>query len=94
MEDWTVIEPKDQERIWDIALALLSRPPVQGGPSTLEDALQRACAEFYAARQALVRGLRFYEVVDGVEELRRIRGLENGTWIKERPPKRPEPGEP
>ncbi|TVQ94082.1 MAG: hypothetical protein EA397_02935 [Deltaproteobacteria bacterium] len=88
MENWTVIEPKDQDRIWSIALALMSQSPQQGGPTTLVEALQRACAEYYAARKALFKGLRFYEFEDGEEQLRRVRGLENGTWIKEKSPSR------
>lgn len=83
MEDWTVIEPKDHDRIWQVALALLSQGPQQGGPATLQEALQRACAEFFSARGALRKGLRFFVIENGEETLRRVRVLENGSWVNE-----------
>ena len=83
MDTWNIIEPREQDRIWAVALALLARGPAQGGPATLEEALQRACAEFFDARRALQRGLKFYVLEDGEEHLRRVRLLENGTWINE-----------
>jgi hypothetical protein len=85
MEEWIVVDPKDQERIWDVALALLARGPGQGGPETLEQALQRGCAELYAARLSLKKGLRFYmEDEEGEKHLRRVRVLENGSWVNEK----------
>lgn len=79
MSDWTVIDKKDQERIWDVALALMARSEL-----TLPEALQHACSEFYGAERALRKGIKFY-TVDGEEQvLRRVRELENGTWVNER----------
>ena len=79
MEPWTPIEPKDQEQIWDVAMAILARREI-----TLTEALQAACAEFYGAHSALRRGIKFYVVKDGEQQLRRVRELENGTWVNER----------
>jgi hypothetical protein len=93
MDDWIAVEPKDQERIWQVATALLSQGPQAGGPATLEEALQRACAEFYAARRALTKGVRFYVVEGGEQHLRKVRVLENGTWVNERAKPRPRPTE-
>lgn len=84
MDEWIVIEPKDQERIWEVAMALLSQGEGQGGPASLEVALQRAATEYYAALKALRRGVRFYAIVGGEQEMRQIRVLENGTWVQER----------
>lgn len=81
MESWNVIEPKEQERIWDVALALLARS--DDPPANLTEALQRACAEYFAARQALTKGVRFYVLEAGEERVRRVRELENGTWVDE-----------
>ena len=84
MDEWIVIEPKEQERIWDVAMALLAQGEAQGGPASLEVALQRAAAEYYAASKSLRRGVRFYALVAGEQEMRQIRVLENGTWVQER----------
>lgn len=79
MSDWTVIEKKDQDRIWDVATALMARSEL-----SLVEALQRACTEYYGAERALKRGIKFWDL-DGEEQvLRRIRELENGTWVNER----------
>jgi len=77
--EWTPIEPKDQERIWAIALAILGRSQL-----SLAEALQAACAEFYGADKALTKGIKFYVVEDGEQVLRRVRELENGTWVNEK----------
>lgn len=79
MSGWTVIEPKDQERIWGVALAIMSRREI-----SLAEALQIAAAEFYAADRSLKRGIKFYVMEDGEQALKRIRELENGTWVNER----------
>lgn len=84
MQDWTVVEPKDQERIWEVAVALMARGPEDEGPQSLEEALQRACAEYYAAQRALRRGLRFYVAEGEAQHLRQVRVLENGTWVEEK----------
>lgn len=77
--DWTPIEPKDQDRIWSVALALLGRSQM-----SLPEALQAACAEFYGAERALRKGVKFY-VLEGDEQvLRKVRELEQGTWVYER----------
>lgn len=79
MSDWTVIEKKDQERIWDIAMALMSRSEI-----SLAEALQRGCTEFYGVEHAMRRGIKFYALENGEQTLRRLRELENGTWVSER----------
>lgn len=84
MDEWIVVEPKDQERIWDVAMALLAQGEGVGGPPSLEVALQRAATEYFAASNALRRGVRFYMLVGGEQEMRQIRVLENGTWVQER----------
>ena len=90
MDDEWIVDPRDQERIWDIATALLSRSPAEGGPpGPLERALQQAAAEFFAARKALRRGVKFYVVQDGQQKLRQVRSLENGTWVQEKAKKKP-----
>ncbi|MFK7927940.1 MAG: hypothetical protein AB8H79_07110 [Myxococcota bacterium] len=81
MQEWTVVEPKDQERIWEIAMALLASAQV----TTAQEALQRAFAEFYATQTALQRGLKFWVLDEnGDEQLRRVRTLENKSWVNER----------
>ena len=84
MDDEWIVDVKDQERIWRVATALMSRGPTDGGPASLEHALQQACAELFAARSALRRGVKFYVMMEGKQKLRQIRALENGTWVQER----------
>ena len=85
MDDWTVVEPKEQERIWEVAMALLA----SGQTMTLEESVQRACAEYYATQTRLQRGLKFWvHDEDGQEQLRRVRTLENRSWVNERAKRR------
>ena len=89
MDAWNVIDAKDQDRIWALAVALVGN----GSSPTLTDALQRACAEFFAAERALQKGLKFLVLEEGEEKVRRVRVLENGTWDDEPARTRPRPTE-